>query len=388
MADTALFFEPPPVDAPFDGVEWQDWFYRLYDRLGQNGVTTNKVSFAGNDANATLDTIKLDTDDLLTLDCGLLFDFSSASGNPLYGVTSNVRRSNGAQPTLGGQLNGYANRGVTGDTYGVVVGATSEFQSDSALYGSKASVNVKDPASVKPKFGLQVGFANDTSRGGLGGNHYNTFAYGVNLLSQVRSAAGEFCGWNIGINFFDGSLDISNPPAWDINTTYLAGAIVSNGGQLWKAIITNKGVAPVAGVTWCVRSTTAGSGGYGVTNYAVGLDFTGMSAANAAKMWSAIRFQAGQAFSWEETGLVASLYDRINGRMSVVSLYAGGYVNSLGVDPSGILILGQGQIPLGGGAAPTLGTIGGVGGPATAAQNAWLTFHDNLGAKFFIPIWK
>lgn len=44
-------------------------------------------------------------------------------------------------------------------------------------------------------------------------------------------------------------------------------------------------------------------------------------------------------------------------------------------------------IALGGGAAPTLGTIGGAG-PATAAQNTWLQFLDSTGAVAFMPVWK
>lgn len=40
---------------------------------------------------------------------------------------------------------------------------------------------------------------------------------------------------------------------------------------------------------------------------------------------------------------------------------------------------------LGGGAAPTLGTIGGSG-PTTAAQNSWLLVHLS-GNPFFIPVW-
>lgn len=45
------------------------------------------------------------------------------------------------------------------------------------------------------------------------------------------------------------------------------------------------------------------------------------------------------------------------------------------------------QTALGGGAAPTVGTIGG-GGPATAAQNSWLRIKDSTGAAMFIPCWK
>lgn len=42
-------------------------------------------------------------------------------------------------------------------------------------------------------------------------------------------------------------------------------------------------------------------------------------------------------------------------------------------------------VALGGGAAPTLGTIGGTG-PAAAAQNEWLEIHTQNG-KRFVPVW-
>ncbi|MDO8430820.1 MAG: hypothetical protein Q7S58_00270 [Candidatus Binatus sp.] len=45
------------------------------------------------------------------------------------------------------------------------------------------------------------------------------------------------------------------------------------------------------------------------------------------------------------------------------------------------------SVAMGGGAAPTLGTIGG-GGPATAGQNSWLKLFDSTGAAIYVPIWK
>lgn len=48
---------------------------------------------------------------------------------------------------------------------------------------------------------------------------------------------------------------------------------------------------------------------------------------------------------------------------------------------------GKALVALGGGAAPTLGTIGGSG-PTTAAQNAWLEVKDSGGATMWIPVWK
>jgi hypothetical protein len=48
---------------------------------------------------------------------------------------------------------------------------------------------------------------------------------------------------------------------------------------------------------------------------------------------------------------------------------------------------GKPLVALGGGAAPTLGTIGGTG-PATAVQNSWMRVVDATGAPFWVPVWK
>jgi len=48
---------------------------------------------------------------------------------------------------------------------------------------------------------------------------------------------------------------------------------------------------------------------------------------------------------------------------------------------------GVALVALGGGAAPTFGTIGGSG-PATAAQNTWMRVIDSSGAAFWVPVWK
>lgn len=44
-------------------------------------------------------------------------------------------------------------------------------------------------------------------------------------------------------------------------------------------------------------------------------------------------------------------------------------------------------VALGGGAAPTLGTIGGTG-PAVAAQNSWMRLRDDAGNHYWVPVWK
>jgi hypothetical protein len=57
--------------------------------------------------------------------------------------------------------------------------------------------------------------------------------------------------------------------------------------------------------------------------------------------------------------------------------------NAVGSD----IVWGRPLVALGGGAAPTFGTIGGTG-PATAAQNTWMRVVDSTGVAFFVPAWK
>lgn len=48
---------------------------------------------------------------------------------------------------------------------------------------------------------------------------------------------------------------------------------------------------------------------------------------------------------------------------------------------------GLALVAMGGGAAPTLGTIGGSG-PTVAGQNTWKREIDSTGATYWIPVWK
>jgi hypothetical protein len=58
------------------------------------------------------------------------------------------------------------------------------------------------------------------------------------------------------------------------------------------------------------------------------------------------------------------------------------------LNPTGNDILwGKALVGLGGGAAPTLGTIGGSG-PTTATQNSWMRVVDSTGNAFWTPVWK
>lgn len=48
---------------------------------------------------------------------------------------------------------------------------------------------------------------------------------------------------------------------------------------------------------------------------------------------------------------------------------------------------GKALVSLGGGSAPTLGTIGGAG-PSTVGQNSWMRVLDSNGVAFWVPAWK
>jgi len=54
---------------------------------------------------------------------------------------------------------------------------------------------------------------------------------------------------------------------------------------------------------------------------------------------------------------------------------------------AGDVRINKALVALGGGAAPTLGTIGGSG-PATAGQNTWLQLKDSAGVACWVPVWK
>lgn len=68
--------------------------------------------------------------------------------------------------------------------------------------------------------------------------------------------------------------------------------------------------------------------------------------------------------------------------------FGGGGNFQISIDPgTNDILWAKPLVALGGGAAPTLGTIGGSG-PVTAAQNTWLRMKDSGGAIIWLPVWK
>lgn len=72
--------------------------------------------------------------------------------------------------------------------------------------------------------------------------------------------------------------------------------------------------------------------------------------------------------------------------LSVALLNNGSGVLAIG-DGAGEIQIKKALVALGGGVAPTLGTIGGAG-PTVAAQNSWVRLLDAAGAVFWVPAWK
>lgn len=125
----------------------------------------------------------------------------------------------------------------------------------------------------------------------------------------------------------------------------------------------------------------------------------GMHLGDATSYWASISLGSGTA----TTGLLrvnhgATFQGRNNAGAANVQLLDWGNtatdvltVGSSGMSQLSLLATdikwGKALVALGGGAAPTLGTIGGSG-PATAAQNSWMRIIDSTGAAFWVPAWK
>jgi hypothetical protein len=73
-----------------------------------------------------------------------------------------------------------------------------------------------------------------------------------------------------------------------------------------------------------------------------------------------------------------------NGGNPVIDVSAGALKLSAGTSD---IQWGKANVALGGGAAPTVGTIGGSG-PAAAAQRNWLRLLESDGTASFIPVWR
>ena len=102
-----------------------------------------------------------------------------------------------------------------------------------------------------------------------------------------------------------------------------------------------------------------------------------------------IHIASDASFNFASTTNAASgTYDLRLTRSAASTLHVLGAAGAdVGVVKASAFQTSTALVALGGGAAPTLGTIGGSG-PATAGQNTWLRMVDSTGAAFWVPAWK
>jgi hypothetical protein len=126
-----------------------------------------------------------------------------------------------------------------------------------------------------------------------------------------------------------------------------------------------------------------GSGHYiqvasNIMNFGISSSIVGTIQAGGFRLISGSAATPSLAFiSGTTTGLIYN---------SGLGLVAAG-TERLRIRDDGDIQWGVALVALGGGAAPTLGTIGGSG-PGTAAQNSWMRVRDNGGNAFWVPVWK
>jgi hypothetical protein len=376
---TPHVLEPPPP-APIPD-EWRRWFYHVFLTIGYRGQGT----FPQLQVGAATWTSENAAQDLINLNKGIYVNYSSTVAGIIYGFACNVRRAAGSQFVVGAQINAYANRGVTGGVFGLATTAVAEAGSNVGVTGYEPNIGCLDPDTQKVKWGVYNVFKNRRDgatavAAGLGNNRYNLYSSAHVLESQVRSSTGEYCGWNVGIDFHDQWCDQQNPPAWSATVTYTPGLTVTSGGLLWRAIQTSLNQAPAAGSLYWVQRTYAGT-----ADLAVGIDFSTMGLTAMTRMASAIRLRSTQSIHWDETGAIGSNFNAGTG-MHTLSDNQGALRFGVNVG-TGVAQFGNGPNALGGGAAPAFGTIGGTG-PTVAAQNAWMKHVDGAGVAYWVPIWR
>lgn len=379
-------FIPPDPTTPFDDPAWHDWFGKVYDTLFSNGSAFNKITMQGSRKSYTISTEQLDQDDVITVNCGWYSNYTSNSGNIIYGMASNVRRSSGNALAVGGQFSAYANAGVNTIIFGGNFAAIGEMGSNSSLVGLEINAASKDSNSRGAKWGLDFVTATYSAPQGLGGNLYNYKAVAIAFDSNPRSAVNEFCGWNVGLEFHPASMDLTLAPAWSAIITYYAGDVVSSAGVLYKAIFGSLNSAP-PNANWATYSI---AGGYGINNYAVGIDFSMLDPTTLGRIWSGIRLTSLLPIHFDSRGTIGTFYDGPNDRHVVSSYYNGAATNRwMEVEgTTGTWRYGGGTVAIGGGAVAALGNIVGPGGPGVAAQAAWWGIKDNIGNFFWVPIWR
>lgn len=377
----------PPQHAPLTNDAWRQWFTKVVWPLIGKGIENSGVqgTFPQLQVGNARFTRENEFQELINLDQGLYVNYTSSVQNIIYGFACNVRHSGSSAYTVGAQINAWGEVGSTGDVFGLATTSTAQPQSGVRnLIGYEPDIGSNCDANTGVKWGINPVFKNrgdgaTNAADGLTSNYYNYMAEGMVFTSQARSALGEYCGWSTGIDFLDGWCDQASVPAWSSSATYGEGEIVSSGGVLWKAIVSNTNVTPAVGPTWVQRTYS------GTNNLAVGIDFSSMSTTSMGRMASAIRLRSTQLVHWEETGAVGTSF---NATTSVLGLCVNQSTVVFGMNVvSGTPVFHRGGVGPGGGAAATLPTVGGSG-PTGAASTGWFPIVIADTSTVWIPVWQ
>ena len=148
----------------------------------------------------------------LRINSGVAVAYDANASGPVYGVLTDVHRVAGSGTTYAAKHTARAEAGATGATVGASQEVWNAAGAIGAITAARAVVYSQAADSSAAKVGVQVTFRNrpETLAGvvsGIGANKHNTAAAGILLDAQARSTAGEFSGWNRGIEFSAGSLD-------------------------------------------------------------------------------------------------------------------------------------------------------------------------------------
>lgn len=376
---------PPDPSVDVNDPGWHKWFYNLYERTLKDGGIFTKVKVEGKDGTATFSAERM-WFRALTLDAGLYVNYTSDNGNIIYGFAAAVRRSGGKSLTVGAQLDAIGGRNAGDAVFAAALEAWGEPGFQFPIIGAEIAAINQSNNNVSAKTGLAIIFKDrpdgaTTVIDGLGSNFYNYDSAGIVFDAQGNSATGELCGWSRGMQFIGSSLNTQTPRAWSAAASYQAGMVVSSGGVLWQAIGNSLNQVPAAGSVYWVQHTTIA---VGLTEQAIGIDFSSLPLATIANISDAIRLRDGMGFGWDAFGAIRTWFDFTNGR-HVLSDNSG--TRRFQVDvASGVPWFGNLIVAAAGGAGPmALGTGG--AGPGVAAQNSWLQIADRSGALVWIPCW-
>jgi hypothetical protein len=377
---------PPDPSTDVNDPAWHKWFYNLYERTLKDGMLGTKVAVQGKDGTATFSPERM-WFRALSLDSGLYVNYTSDNGNIIYGFAAAVRRSGGKSLTVAAQLDAIGGRNAGDAVFAAALEAWGEPGFMFPLVGAEAAIINQSNANVSAKTGLAVIFKDrpdgaTTVVDGLGSNFYNYDSAGLVFDAQGNSATGELCGWSRGIQFIGSCLNTQTPRAWSAVATYTAGMVVSSGGVLWQAIVNSINQVPAAGSAYWVQHTT---GAVGLTEQAVGIDFSSLPLGTLANISNAIRLRDGMSFAWDAFSAITTFFDFTNSRM-VLCDNSGNRQLQVEVGANSAIWLRQAADPVAGGGAATLGP-GGINGPVGAAQVAWMNIRLAT-VNYFIPLWQ